>query len=151
MTEVRLVRAGNHAVEVHVRRSRRARRLRLWAPPRRPLELVVPWRASAAAVEVFLQQSAGWIAARAAEAAARARADVLIGLIGLQRYADTPVSILSYGQKKLVALICAPLIAWLTSVLSAKRTSVRPVSAAIEGSAGAAAGVCVGTGWPSRI
>lgn len=54
---------------MRVRRSRRARRLRLWAPPRRPLELVVPWRVSAAAVEAFLQQSTPWIAARAEEAA----------------------------------------------------------------------------------
>lgn len=68
MTEVRLVRAGSHAVEVHVRRSRRARRLRLWAPPRRPLELVVPWRATAASVDAFLAASEGWLAARAAAA-----------------------------------------------------------------------------------
>ncbi len=53
---------------MHVRRSRRARRLRLWAPPRRPLELVVPWRASAAAVDAFLLASEPWLAARAAEA-----------------------------------------------------------------------------------
>lgn len=75
---VRLVRAGGHEVEVHVRRSRRARRLRLWAPPRRPLELVVPWRAPAAAVDAFLAQSAEWIATRAAEA-------VRPGALGLDR------------------------------------------------------------------
>ena len=68
VTQTRLVRAGGREVEVHFRRSRRARRLRLWAPPRRGLELVVPWRCSAAAVEVFLRQSEPWLAARAAEA-----------------------------------------------------------------------------------
>ena len=55
-------------MEVHVRRSRRARRLRLWAPPRRPLELVVPWRAPASAVDAFLAASQPWLAARVAEA-----------------------------------------------------------------------------------
>ena len=68
MTLLRLVSAGDRAVEVHVRRSRRARRLRLWAPPRRPFELVVPWRASAAAVDAFLAASEPWLAARSAEA-----------------------------------------------------------------------------------
>jgi branched-chain amino acid transport system ATP-binding protein len=41
------------------------------------------------------------------EDAARARADELIALVGLRRYAEVPVGILSYGQKKLVALASA--------------------------------------------
>lgn len=44
---------------------------------------------------------------REAEEAARQRADELIRLIGLQRYATAPASILSYGQKKLLALAAA--------------------------------------------
>ncbi len=44
---------------------------------------------------------------RTAEADARGRADELITLVGLQRYRDAPSGILSYGQKKLVALIAA--------------------------------------------
>lgn len=58
--------------------------------------------------------AASWIDAvlrtprlRREEEAARARADELIGLVGLRRYADVPVGILSYGQKKLVALASA--------------------------------------------
>jgi ABC-type branched-subunit amino acid transport system ATPase component len=39
--------------------------------------------------------------------AAQARADELVALIGLRRYVDVPVGILSYGQKKLVALASA--------------------------------------------
>jgi predicted metal-dependent hydrolase len=68
MTEVRLAGAGSRVVEVHVRRSRRARRLRLWAPPRRPLELVVPWRTPERMVESFLRASEPWLAAQAAAA-----------------------------------------------------------------------------------
>lgn len=41
---------------------------------------------------------------RRADAAATARARELVALVGLERYAEMPVSILSYGQKKLVAL-----------------------------------------------
>ncbi len=41
---------------------------------------------------------------RRAHEAAHARAVELIELIGLKRYTDVPVGILSYGQKKLVAL-----------------------------------------------
>lgn len=44
---------------------------------------------------------------RSEEASARERAEQLIGLVGLQRYRDAPSGILSYGQKKLVALIAA--------------------------------------------
>ena len=64
------------------------------------------------AMEPF--DSANWIDAvlrtarlRREEAAARQRAVELIELVGLARYTEVPVSILSYGQKKLVALICA--------------------------------------------
>jgi len=78
MDHVRLVAAGDRFVEVHIRRSRRARRLRLWAPPRRPLELVVPWRAPARSVDDFLAASGPWLAARAAEAG-------LPGALGLER------------------------------------------------------------------
>jgi branched-chain amino acid transport system ATP-binding protein len=41
------------------------------------------------------------------EAAARQRALELIALVGLERYTEMPVGILSYGQKKLVALASA--------------------------------------------
>lgn len=41
---------------------------------------------------------------RRANEVAHARATQLIDLIGLKRYTDVPVGILSYGQKKLVAL-----------------------------------------------
>jgi branched-chain amino acid transport system ATP-binding protein len=42
--------------------------------------------------------------ARQADAAAAARARVLLEDVGLARYADAPAGILSYGQKKLLAL-----------------------------------------------
>jgi ABC-type branched-subunit amino acid transport system ATPase component len=42
-----------------------------------------------------------------AESSARGRAESLIDLVGLKRYRDAPAGILSYGQKKLVALIAA--------------------------------------------
>ncbi|MEQ8347202.1 MAG: ABC transporter ATP-binding protein [Sneathiellaceae bacterium] len=59
-------------------------------------------------------QAVGWVADffrtaamhRAVEAA-EARAAELIAMIGLQRYRDAPAAILSYGQKKLVALAAA--------------------------------------------
>ena len=44
---------------------------------------------------------------RSETAAAEARAAELIALVGLGRYAEMPVGILSYGQKKLVALAAA--------------------------------------------
>lgn len=44
---------------------------------------------------------------RTAEAATRSRAIELVDLIGLAKYRDAPVGILSYGQKKLVALASA--------------------------------------------
>lgn len=44
---------------------------------------------------------------RQAETEARARAEHLVTLIGLQRYAEAPAAILSYGQKKLLALAAA--------------------------------------------
>lgn len=57
---------------------------------------------------------AGWLDAllrtprlRRAETRARVRADDLIALTGLARYRGLPVGILSYGQKKLVALASA--------------------------------------------
>jgi branched-chain amino acid transport system ATP-binding protein len=58
--------------------------------------------------------TAGWFDAllrtarlRREEGAARERAHTLIDLVGLKRYVDMPVGILSYGQKKLVALASA--------------------------------------------
>jgi ABC-type branched-subunit amino acid transport system ATPase component len=58
--------------------------------------------------------SAGWFDAllrtarlKREEGAARERAYTLIDLVGLKRYIDMPVGILSYGQKKLVALASA--------------------------------------------
>ncbi len=57
---------------------------------------------------------AGWLDAllrtrrhRAEDRATIARADELIALIGLTRYAEAPAGLLSYGQKKLLALAAA--------------------------------------------
>jgi branched-chain amino acid transport system ATP-binding protein len=74
---------------------------------------------------------------RAAEAAARARADELIKLVGLQRYVDAPTSILSYGQKKLVALISAlmskpKLVVLDEPVAGVNPTRIREVERAIR-------------------
>ena len=74
---------------------------------------------------------------RSVEAAARARARELIELVGLTRYADVPPSILSYGQKKLVALIAAlmpkPRIAILDEpVAGVNPTRVREIEAVIR-------------------
>ena len=44
---------------------------------------------------------------RRADDAAAARVGELVGLVGLARYVDMPAGILSYGQKKLVALAAA--------------------------------------------
>ncbi|MFC3227800.1 ABC transporter ATP-binding protein [Marinibaculum pumilum] len=59
-------------------------------------------------------QQVGWVAdflrtaaMRRAVDAAEARAEELIAMIGLERYRDAPAVILSYGQKKLVALAAA--------------------------------------------
>ncbi|MGX1308153.1 branched-chain amino acid transport system ATP-binding protein [Amorphus suaedae] len=59
-------------------------------------------------------QRVGWIgdffrsgSMREAVEAAEARSDELVAMIGLERYRDAPASILSYGQKKLVALAAA--------------------------------------------
>jgi len=74
---------------------------------------------------------------RDAEAAAAARAMDLIRLIGLQRYIDVPVGILSYGQKKLVALAAAlmprpRLVVLDEPVAGVNPTRVREVEEAIR-------------------
>jgi ABC-type branched-subunit amino acid transport system ATPase component len=46
-------------------------------------------------------------ACRAAEARARDRARMLLDLIGLDAYADAPSAVLSYGQRKLLAIAAA--------------------------------------------
>ncbi|MGX1100152.1 ABC transporter ATP-binding protein [Amorphus sp. MBR-141] len=59
-------------------------------------------------------QGVGWVgdffrsaSMREAVEAAEARSEELVAMIGLERYRDAPASILSYGQKKLVALAAA--------------------------------------------
>lgn len=59
-------------------------------------------------------QRVGWVgdffrsaSMREAVEAAEARSEELVAMIGLERYRDAPASILSYGQKKLVALAAA--------------------------------------------
>jgi branched-chain amino acid transport system ATP-binding protein len=63
------------------------------------------------AVAAQARDRIGWTAAffgtaalREAEASARARARELIALVGLAPYADAPASVLSYGQRKLLAI-----------------------------------------------
>ena len=94
------------------------------------------------AMEPF--DSANWLDAvlrsrrlRREETAARERAEQLIRLVGLQRYTDIPVGILSYGQKKLVALAAAlmpkPLLVVLDEpVAGVNPTRVREIEAAIR-------------------
>lgn len=74
---------------------------------------------------------------RRTEQAAAARALELIELIGLKRYTDVPVSILSYGQKKLVALASAlmpkpRLVVLDEPVAGVNPTRVREVEEAIR-------------------
>ena len=74
---------------------------------------------------------------RRAQDEARARALELIGLIGLGRYTDIPVGILSYGQKKLVALASAlmskpRLVVLDEPVAGVNPTRVREVEEAIR-------------------
>lgn len=74
---------------------------------------------------------------RREEAAASARARELIGLVGLARYCDMPVGILSYGQKKLVALASAlmskpRLIVLDEPVAGVNPTRIREIEAAIR-------------------
>ena len=94
------------------------------------------------AMEPF--DSANWLDAvfrsprlRREEAGARTRAAQLISLVGLQRYTDIPVGILSYGQKKLVALAAAlmpkPLLVVLDEpVAGVNPTRVREIESAIR-------------------
>ena len=94
------------------------------------------------AMEPF--DSANWLDAvlrtgrlRREEGAARARAAELIALVGLGRYAEVPVGILSYGQKKLVALACAlmpkpRLVVLDEPVAGVNPTRVREVESAIR-------------------
>jgi ABC-type branched-subunit amino acid transport system ATPase component len=88
--------------------------------------------------------SAGWLDAllrtrrqRAAERAAVERAHELIGLIGLDRYVEAPASILSYGQKKLLALAAAlmprpKLVVLDEPVAGVNPTRIREVEAVIR-------------------
>ncbi|MFM8557535.1 MAG: ABC transporter ATP-binding protein [Betaproteobacteria bacterium] len=83
------------------------------------------------AMEPF--DSANWLDAvfrsprlRREEAIARERAEQLINLVGLQRYTDIPVGILSYGQKKLVALASALMPKPLLVVLDEPVAGVNP-------------------------
>ncbi|MSQ18377.1 MAG: ABC transporter ATP-binding protein [Betaproteobacteria bacterium] len=74
---------------------------------------------------------------RAADSSARARARTLINMAGLTRYHDAPVGILSYGQKKLVALISAlmpkPRLVILDEpVAGVNPTRIREIEAALR-------------------
>ncbi|MGE0314083.1 MAG: ABC transporter ATP-binding protein [Lautropia sp.] len=74
---------------------------------------------------------------RQQESAARARAHELLALIGLTRYAQMPVGILSYGQKKLVALASAlmsrpRLVVLDEPVAGVNPTRIREIEAAIR-------------------
>ena len=87
---------------------------------------------------------AGWFDAllrtqrlRDATAAAQARAAELTELVGLGRYGNAPVGILSYGQKKLVALASAlmskpRLVVLDEPVAGVNPTRIRAIEAAIR-------------------
>ena len=88
--------------------------------------------------------SVGWLDAllrtgrlRREESAADERARELIGLVGLARCADMPVGILSYGEKKLVALASAlmskpRLVVLDEPVAGVNPTRIREIEAAIR-------------------
>lgn len=67
-------------VELRVRESTRARRVRIWVGPRRPLEIVVPPRTSEREVERMIAASHEWIAEKAAWARRQAERPRLLGL-----------------------------------------------------------------------
>ncbi len=74
---------------------------------------------------------------RAADESARARARTLVQLAGLVRYWEAPVGILSYGQKKLVALISAlmpkpKLVILDEPVAGVNPTRIRDIESAIR-------------------
>ena len=74
---------------------------------------------------------------RAADQAARTRARTLAQLAGLTRYWEAPAGILSYGQKKLVALISAlmprpKLVILDEPVAGVNPTRIRDIEAAIR-------------------
>jgi branched-chain amino acid transport system ATP-binding protein len=75
----------------------------------------------------------GWWAAftsspaqRRAEAAAAARAAELLALVNLDAYAQAPASILSYGQRKLLAIAAAMMLAPKIIVLDEPVAGVNP-------------------------
>ncbi|MCC7273268.1 MAG: ATP-binding cassette domain-containing protein, partial [Alphaproteobacteria bacterium] len=86
----------------------------------------------------------GWVDAwvgtrrlRAAAAAAGAEAMRLLGLVGLADYADAPAEILSYGQRKLLALAATmmarpKLVVLDEPVAGVNPTMIRRVEAAIR-------------------
>jgi predicted metal-dependent hydrolase len=65
---VRLVPVAGKLVEVHVRESARARRLRIVVAPGRPPEVVVPLRTSEQTIRALLDQHEGWLARQLARA-----------------------------------------------------------------------------------
>ncbi len=86
----------------------------------------------------------GWWAAfrsspslRRAEAAAAGRAMELLGLVGLGEYAEAPASILSYGQRKLLAIAAAmmprpKLVVLDEPVAGVNQTMIRRIEAIIR-------------------
>jgi branched-chain amino acid transport system ATP-binding protein len=76
-------------------------------------------------------------ACRAAESAANTRARMLLGLIGLEAYADAPSAVLSYGQRKLLAIAAAmmarpKLVVLDEPVAGVNPTMIRRIEAAIH-------------------
>jgi branched-chain amino acid transport system ATP-binding protein len=74
---------------------------------------------------------------RAAEAAAEARARDLLGTVGLADYADAPAAILSYGQRKLLAIAASimshpKLVVLDEPVAGVNPTMVRRIEAVIR-------------------
>ena len=82
-------------VEVRVRHSNRARRLRIIIGPHQPAQVVVPAGTSMNAVRRFLDDTRGWIGRRAAEAEAAANRPSTLGLdtAGVVWVAGCPIGV----------------------------------------------------------
>lgn len=81
-------------VPVRLRRSARARRLRLVVRPAEPLEVVLPKRATVADVEVLLDEKRGWIRDKLAWAMAVAERPALdLGRPGVVWLAERPIPV----------------------------------------------------------
>jgi hypothetical protein len=72
---------GAETLDVRVRESPRARWARVVVAPRRPLEVIVPRRASDRDVDAFLEQKRRWIESKVAAARALAAREPRLGLM----------------------------------------------------------------------